>query len=103
MNVSSNASNISEIRWNNASSNTSAGVAGIFNNFFSSIGKNLSQNIPPSNKRFSDFLDTPNSKTIFFEPAYKEEITKIVANLKEGKSPGHDEINNHLLKTYFPK
>ena len=54
---------------------------------FSSIGKNLSQNIPPSSKRFSDFLDTPNSKTIFFEPTYKEEITKIVANLKEGKSP----------------
>ena len=103
MNVSSNASNISEIRWNNASSNTSAGVAGIFNNFFSSIGKNLSQNIPPSSKRFSDFLDTPNSKTIFFEPAYKEEITKIVANLKEGKSPGHDGINNLLLKNILPQ
>ena len=103
MNVSSNASNISEIRWNNASSNTSAGVAEIFNNFFSSIGKNLSQNIPPSSTRFSDFLDTPNSKTIFFEPTYKEEITKIVANLKERKSPGHDGINNHLLKNIPPQ
>ena len=98
MNTPNNTSNISEIRWGNASSNTPVGVSEIFNDFFSSIGKNLSQNIPHSNKIFSDFLDIPNSKTIFFDPTYKEEITKIVANLKEGKSPGHDGIDNHLIK-----
>ena len=97
-----NTSNISEIRWGNASSNPPAGMAEIFNDFFSSIGKNLSQNIPSSCKSFCDFLGTPNSKTIFFDPTYKEEITKIVANLKEGKSPGHDGIDNYLIKLSIP-
>ena len=103
MNTPNNTSNISEIRWGNASSNTPAGMAEIFNDFFSSIGKNLSQNIPSSCKSFRDFLGTPNSKTIFFDPTYAEEITKIVANLKEGKSPGHDGIDNYLIKNIFPQ
>ena len=104
MNTSNNASNISEIRWDNASSNAPAGVAEIFNNFFSSIGKNLSQNIPPSSKRFSDFLDTPNSKTIFFlTHIQRRNNQNRIANLKVGKSPGHDGINNHLLKNIIPQ
>ena len=70
MNTPNNTSNISEIRWGNASSNPPAGMAEIFNDFFSSIGKNLSQNIPSSCKSFCDFLGTPNSKTIFFDPIY---------------------------------
>ena len=103
MNTSNNTSNISEIRKGNVSSNTPAGVAEIFNDFFSTIGKNLSQSVPQSRKLFNDFLDIPNSRTIFLDPTYKEEITKIVANLKEGKSPGHDGINNHLLKNIIPQ
>ena len=98
MNTSNDVSSISEVRWGNTSSNVPAGMAEIFNDFFASIGKNLSQSIPSSNKVFFDFLDIPNPKTIFLDPTYNEEVIDIIYNLKEGKSPGCDGIDNYLLK-----
>ena len=102
MNKSWKASNISQVKWGDASSSDPAGMASIFNTFFSSIGKTLSQNIPLSNNHFSEFLDIPNPSTIFLAPTYREEILKIVSNLKDKKSPGHDGIDNHLLKSIIP-
>jgi len=102
MNKPGHVSNISQVKWGDASSSDPAGMATIFNNFFSSIGKTLSQNIPLSNNHFSEFLDVRNPKTILLAPTYREEILKIVSNLKDKKSPGHDGIDNHLLKSIIP-
>ena len=67
------------------------------NNYVSSIGTNLAQNIPPSDKHFSEFLGVPNSNSIFFVPTHRNEIIKIVLSLNDKKSPGHDGIGNYLF------
>ena len=82
MNTSKNVSNISQVKWGNTSSNDPAGMAEIFYKYFSSIGNNLSQNFPPSNKQFNEFLDAPIPRSIFLAPTYKQEIMKIVSDLK---------------------
>ena len=73
-------------------------IASTFNNYFSQIGKNLAKNIPPTHKKFNDFLRTPNPNSFFFLPVIKEELKDIVAKREDKKSTGYDDIDNRLLK-----
>ena len=98
MNTPNNTLNISQIRWNNTLSKEPIEIAETFNTYFSSIGKNLSQNIPLPDKQYYEFLDAPNPNTIFIFPTHKDEILKIASGLNDKKSPGHDGISNYLLK-----
>ena len=98
MNLSKNKPCISKIRSNNGIAEDPLSIANTFNNYFSSIGVNLSQNIPPSDKPFHEFLGARNPHTFFLEPTHINEITTIVSNLNNKKSAGDDNINNFLLK-----
>ena len=98
MNLSNNKSDITKIRYNDDIVEDPENIANTFNNFFSSIGTNLAEGIPPSAKHFSDYLGTPNPNTIFLTPLVKEDIIDIVSNLNNKKSPGYDDINNFFLK-----
>ena len=98
MNTFENNSTITKIKWNDIISEEPVGIANTFNSYFSTIGKNLAQQIAPSTKQFQDFLGVPNPNSIFFTPINKNEILKIVSNLKDKKSAGHDGIDNYLLK-----
>ena len=69
-----------------------------FNNYFSNIGLNLSQNVPNSDKSFHDFLRDPNQQSLFLLPTNEEEVLRIIDSLKIGKSPGCDNISNSLIK-----
>ena len=98
MNISKNKSEITEIQFNDTIVDDVGNMANIFNKYFASIGKNLAEVIPPSTKHFSEYLGTQNSSSIFLAPTYREEILDIVSNLNNKKSPGHDDINNFILK-----
>ena len=98
MNLSNNKSDITKIRYNDDIVEDPENIANTFNNFFSSIGTNLAEGIPPSAKHFSDYLGTPNPNTIFLTPIVKEHIIDILSNLNNKKSPGYDDINNFILK-----
>ena len=74
-------------------------MAESFNSYFSQIGENLARSIPDNNKPFHEFLQSPNTSSIFFTPTDSSEIINIVNNLKTHKSPGFDGINNYLLKS----
>ena len=73
-------------------------IANIFNSYFSTIGENLANNIPPTTKHFSKFLDKSITNSIFFAPTTKYEITDIVTAMKNKQSAGHDDISNFILK-----
>ena len=60
-------------------------IAEIFNSYFSKIGSNLAQTITPGDKSFHDFLTSPNDHSIFFNPTDREELIKIVNQLKRTK------------------
>ena len=98
MNISKNKSNITRIKSGDEIVEDSKKITNIFNTYFSSIGENLAQNIPPTNKHFSDFLGARNPNSIFFTPTNRHEIINIVFGLNDKKSAGHDEINNFILK-----
>ena len=73
-------------------------IASTFNDYFSQIGKNLAESIPPTHKKFNDFLRAPNPNSLFFLPVIKEELKDTVTKLKDKKSTGYDGIDNILLK-----
>ena len=92
---------ISEINYNGNILKEPCAIAESFNDYFSHIGINLANNIPPSNQHFTDFLNEPNPNSLFFEPVHEAEILSIVNNFDNKKSCGHDGINNIVLKRYF--
>ena len=69
-----------------------------FNDFFCSIGPNLSRAVPHCEKMFSDYLREPNPSSLFLFPTNEEELFNVVNSLKKRKSPGYDGISNDLIK-----
>ena len=59
-----------------------------FNNFFTSIGKNLQETIPPTRKDYAQYLNTPNKSNFSIKPIKPEEICDIIKTLKNSKSTG---------------
>ena len=98
LNKNKDKQQISEINNNGNILKEPCAIAESFNNYFSNIGINLANNIPPSNQHFTDFLKEPNPNSLFFDPVHEAEILDIVNNLDNKKSCGHDGINNIVLK-----
>ena len=100
MNLTKNKSDVhvTKIRSNGEIIEDPVNVANTFNNYFSSIGVNLAEDIPHSTKHFSEYLGVPNPSSIFFTPVVKEDIIDIVSSLNNKKSPGYDDVNNFILK-----
>ena len=73
-------------------------IAEGFNNFFSKIGLQTSQNVPTSNKCFSSFMPQPLEHSIFLDPIAPSEILNFAQQLKPKLSSGHDNISTKLLK-----
>ena len=82
MNLTKGRSDINKIKYNNETVENSKDIANIFNNYFSSIGNNLAENIPTSNKNYTDFLGPANPNSIFFFPTNRQEVHNIVSNLQ---------------------
>ena len=77
---------INKIKHNDTEIHDFDTIASTFNNYFSQIGKNLAESIPPTNKKFSDFLRAPNPNSLFFLPVIKEELKDAVGKLKDKKA-----------------
>ena len=78
-------------------------ISEIFNTYFSRIGVELAKNIPTTNTSFQKYLTNPNPNSLFLFPTNTKELTKIVKNLHDKKSTGHDEIDNILVKKIIPQ
>ena len=59
-----------------------------FNNFFTSIGKNLQETIPTTRKDYAQQLKTPNKSIFSIKPIKPEEICDIIKTLKNSQSTG---------------
>lgn len=71
-----------------------------FNNYFSTIGQNLANNIPPSMMK-PEYNLTFEQNSIFITPTCPTEIEKIVTRLKNKKSSGYDGISNDFVKRHI--
>ena len=80
-------------------------IAENFNNFFTSIGTKLQNNIPPTRRQYFDYLKHPNPKTFFISPTTPDEIKNIINSIKNSKCVGPNSIPTkilHLIKDKTP-
>ena len=98
MNISKMKSKITKLKFKDKIIEDPDAIANTFNSYFSTIGENLSQNIPLASKHFSTFLSQPIPNSIFFVPTTKYEITDIVTAFNNKHSAGPDGISNFILK-----
>lgn len=73
-------------------------IANSFNDFFTSIANSIRNKIPPTSKRYSDYLKNPNPDSIFLSPVTQEEIIGIIGNISPGKSSGPNSIPIKILR-----
>lgn len=69
-----------------------------FNNFFSNIGKEISNQVPLSPKHYSDYLNPKHNRSIFIDPISPLDILSITSKIKSKNSQGHDGISTKLMK-----
>ena len=65
------------------------------------MGKELAENIPNSKKikNNNQYINShANKKSTYLTPTYCDEILKIITDMKNKKSRGHDAINSILLR-----
>ena len=75
------------------------GMAEHFNNFFTSIGKNLQEINPLTMKDYPQYLKTPSKSNFSIKPIKSEEICDIIKTLKNSKNTGPNSIPTKILKT----
>ena len=73
-------------------------IANEFNNFFANIGPSVDARIKHRGNDFDSYLKDRNSYTCFLKSTDEEEIDKVVRNLGNNKSPGHDNISSNIIK-----
>ncbi|XP_065678184.1 uncharacterized protein LOC124818163 [Hydra vulgaris] len=89
------------IKFENKLITNSNEIAAEFNNFFSSIGHNLSNKIPyVDNNSVDEFISSPNS-TINFSNLTYNEFEIAFKSLKRNKAIGPDDINGNIVIDSF--
>ena len=73
-------------------------IANNFNQYFSEVGPSLAAKIPSSNRKFTDFLGTPNKEGFKFTEMSEFRILNFIKNMKPKSSFGEDCISNNVLK-----
>lgn len=74
------------------------------NNFFTTVGKNLADdilcNLNSTESELADKVSISHSplESLFLTPTDADEIGKILSGLKSGSASGYDHINNEILK-----
>ena len=73
-----------------------------FNNYFTKIGKSLAQKFENSNKNYRTFLGNSLNISMYMTKTNTTEISKLISNLENKKSPGHDGFSGKFLKLCSP-
>ena len=73
-------------------------IAEQFCMFFSNIGPNLANNIPPSPTSHRSFLSGNFTDSIFLHAASELEITEICLGFRSGTAAGYDNVSMDLVK-----
>ena len=74
-------------------------ITNIFNKHFSSVGRRLASNLPPSNRHFSEYLRGNYEKSFFFDPVAPTEIEREILSLPLNKAHGLYSCPNRILRS----
>ena len=81
---------------------SSSEIAGSFNTYFSSIGRELANKITASHRNYCEYLKAPIPQSIFLSDVTSDEIIQLSRQLKQSHSPGLDQIDPGLAKISIP-
>ena len=71
----------------NSLTNDPLEISNIFNNYFSSVGKNLPSRVPRSSRYFTEYLSPNyNPSSFFFDPLTPEEIEREILLIAKNKT-----------------
>ena len=75
-----------------------------FCEFFSTVGERFANKIAEPKTRIDEYISkmSSSSTTLFLSPTNTNEINKLIQNLPNKNSSGHDSISNNLLKKLAP-
>ncbi|XP_065652796.1 uncharacterized protein LOC136080115 [Hydra vulgaris] len=73
-------------------------IGNAFNNYFTTVGRDIQSKIPTSQNHFSDYLSNPNPNSFFIKPTDEYEIKIIMDSLDPCKSSGPNSIPIKILK-----
>ena len=76
-------------------------IANCFNDHFSTVAKNLTNKLPSSLIKFTDYLPPSNPSSMFMTPANIAEINRLIYELNSMLSAGIDQIPPFVLR-YYP-
>ena len=77
-------------------------IASGFNNYFSSIGRELAAEMPVQQRHFAEFLGPSSSVNFVFACLSEEELQLIIKKIKPKNSSGPDKISSKVIKEIFP-
>ncbi|XP_065642635.1 uncharacterized protein LOC136074258 [Hydra vulgaris] len=73
-------------------------IGNAFNNYFTTVGRDIHSKNPTSQNHFSDYLSNPNPNSFFIKPTDEYEIKIIMDSLDPCKSSGPNSIPIKILK-----
>ena len=91
----SNTPSIKELLVNGVSINKSTGLANVFNEYFSTVGPKLANQIPSAangDKSCLEYLDVTD-KRFCFTPTNRSQVLLLLDKLSKSKAPGLDKIS----------
>ena len=94
----SKTTNVSTLKINEETITGDKNIADAFNSFFVSVGPSLSENLPESEKSYSDYVQHSIYETFSFSEVSENDTLKLLCGLKESKAAGLDKINAKLVK-----
>ena len=93
----SKTTKITSVKTNDVILTNKLDISETFNNYFSNIGKELSSQIPHSNKGFEEYIE-PKNVVFEFKPLSTNDVTTALNKLKVSKSSGPDKMSTKILK-----
>ena len=94
----SRTTNVTSVKSNDQIFTNKDDIAETFNDYFSKIGTELSNRIPPSSKGFEEYLERSVSAVFEFKSVSNDEVETVLSKLKVSKSSGQDKIPVKILK-----
>ena len=91
---------ISQIQCNGMEINNPQTISNKFCSYFSNIGREFAAKIPKPEKNIDHYLSKirRNEVSLFLTPTTDTEVLRLIKNLPNKRSSGHDNIDNVLLK-----
>jgi len=74
-------------------------IANKFNTYFSQIGEDLANNLPPTPASYLDYLTPPNPDTFQLKPTNPIEILNLLQDLENTSSQGPDNLPSAFIKS----